>query len=110
VAGTSSDRTGRRRSRRHGTPSPRSTPRCSSSCRFHLAETIDEWSRTPVPPGIGELAAARSGAVFALDGSAYFSRPGPRVIDGVEMLAEIMDPEAFVDIAPAGGWAPVEAG
>jgi iron complex transport system substrate-binding protein len=65
-------------------------------CGFHLAETIDEWSRTPVPPGIGELAAARSGAVFALDGSAYFSRPGPRVIDGVEMLAEIMDPEAFV--------------
>jgi len=79
-------------------------------CGFHLAETIDEWSKTPVPPRIGELAAARSGAVFALDGSAYFSRPGPRVIDGVEMLAEIMDPEAFVDIAPPGGWAPVEVG
>jgi iron complex transport system substrate-binding protein len=48
--------------------------------------------------------------VFALDGSAYFSRPGPRVIDGIEMLAEIMDPEGFVDIAPPGGWAPVEVG
>ena len=55
-------------------------------------------------------AAARSGAVFAVDGSAYFSRPGPRVIDGVEMLAEIMDPEGFVDVAPPGGWAPVEVG
>ena len=51
-----------------------------------------------------------SGQVFALDGSAYFSRPGPRVIDGVEMLAEIMDPEGFMDIAPPGGWAPVEVG
>ncbi|HET9084989.1 MAG TPA: cobalamin-binding protein [Candidatus Limnocylindrales bacterium] len=79
-------------------------------CGFHLAETIDEWARTPVPPRIKELAAARSGQVFALDGSAYFSRPGPRVIDGVEMLAEIMDPEGFVDIAPPGGWAPVEVG
>jgi iron complex transport system substrate-binding protein len=79
-------------------------------CGFHLAETIDEWERTPVPPRIKELAAARSGQVFALDGSAYFSRPGPRVIDGVEMLAEIMDPEGFVDIAPPGGWAPVEVG
>ena len=48
--------------------------------------------------------------MVALDGSAYFSRPGPRVIDGVEMLAEIMDPEAFVEIAPPGGWAPIEVG
>jgi iron complex transport system substrate-binding protein len=79
-------------------------------CGFHLAETIDEWSKTQVPPRIKELGAARSGQVFALDGSSYFSRPGPRVIDGVEMLAEIMDPEGFVDIAPPTGWAPVEVG
>jgi iron complex transport system substrate-binding protein len=76
-------------------------------CGFHLAETVREWARTEVPPWIVELPAARRGAVVALDGSAYFSRPGPRVIDGIEMLAEIMDPEAFVDIAPPGGWTPV---
>jgi iron complex transport system substrate-binding protein len=46
--------------------------------------------------------------VYALDGSAYFSRPGPRVIDGVEILAGIMDPDAFGDVAPAGGWVQVE--
>lgn len=79
-------------------------------CGFHLAETIDEWTRMPAPPSIAELTAARRGTVFAVDGSAYFSRPGPRVIDGIEMLAEIMDPEAFVDVAPPGGWAPVEVG
>ena len=80
-------------------------------CGFHLAETVDEWARTPVPP-LDRGAARRHGRgqVFALDGSAYFSRPGPRVIDGIEMLAEIMDPEGFVDIAPPGGWAPVEVG
>ena len=77
-------------------------------CGFHLAETIDEWRRTDVPPWVGDLTAARRGAVFALDGSSFFSRPGPRVIDGIEMLAEIMDPEGFVDVAPPGGWAPVE--
>lgn len=77
-------------------------------CGFHLAETIHEWSRTRIPPWVAELAAARCGAVFAVDGSAYFSRPGPRVIDGIEMLAEIMDPEGFVDVAPPGGWTPVE--
>jgi len=79
-------------------------------CGFHLAETIHEWARTPIPPWVADLVAARRGAVFALDGSAYFSRPGPRVIDGIEMLAEIMDPEGFVDVAPPGGWAPVEVG
>ena len=76
-------------------------------CGFHLAETQAEWARTPRPPGFEELTAVRRGQVFALDGSAYFSRPGPRVIDGIELLAEIFDPDAFVDIAPFGSWTPV---
>ncbi len=76
-------------------------------CGFHLAETIREWQRTTTPPWFQELPAVQRGAVFALDGSAYFSRPGPRVIDGIELLAEIMDPDGFVNAAPPGGWAPV---
>lgn len=76
-------------------------------CGFHLPETIDEWQATSVPPWIGDLTAARRGSVFALDGSSFFSRPGPRVIDGIELLAELIDPEAFVDVAPPGAWAPV---
>jgi len=77
-------------------------------CGFHLAETQAEWARTLRPPGYEELTAVRRGQVFALDGSAYFSRPGPRVIDGIELLAEIFDPAAFVDIAPYGSWTPVD--
>jgi iron complex transport system substrate-binding protein len=76
-------------------------------CGFHLAETQAEWERTRRPPGYEDLTAVRRGQVFALDGSAYFSRPGPRVIDGIELLAEIFDPDAFVDIAPFGSWTPV---
>ena len=78
-------------------------------CGFHLAETQAEWARTRRPPGYADLTAVSRGRVFALDGSAYFSRPGPRVIDGIELLAEIFDPGAFVDIAPFGSWAPVES-
>lgn len=76
-------------------------------CGYHLAETIAGWARTPRPPGWPDLVAAQRGHVFALDGSAYFSRPGPRVIDGVELLAEIFDPDGFVDIAPPAGWTPI---
>jgi iron complex transport system substrate-binding protein len=79
-------------------------------CGFHLSETVRNWARTPIPPWLAELPAVQRGAVFAVDGSAYFSRPGPRVIDGIELLAEIMDPAGFVDIAPPGGWTPVPVG
>jgi len=78
-------------------------------CGFHLPETVREWARVRRPPGYADLTAVRRGRVFALDGSAYFSRPGPRVIDGIELLAEIFDPDAFVDVAPFGSWTPVES-
>jgi iron complex transport system substrate-binding protein len=76
-------------------------------CGMHLADTLRAWRATPRPSSWSELSAVRRGQVFALDGSAYFSRPGPRVIDGIELLAEIFDPSAFVDLAPAGSWVPV---
>jgi iron complex transport system substrate-binding protein len=76
-------------------------------CGYHLAETVAEWSRTPKPVWLPDLPAAHRGAIVAVDGSAYFSRPGPRVIDGIELLAEVMDPAGFVDIAPPASWTPV---
>lgn len=77
-------------------------------CGYHLAETVAEWARVSRPPGYTELMAVDRDQIFALDGSAYFSRPGPRVIDGIELLAEIFDPDGFVDIAPFGSWTPVQ--
>jgi iron complex transport system substrate-binding protein len=76
-------------------------------CGFHLAETVDEWARAPRPAWYGDLPAVRRGQVFAVDGSSYFSRPGPRVIDGIELLAEILDPDGFEEIAPVGSWTPI---
>lgn len=42
-----------------------------------------------------KLAALGAARVVAVDGNAYFSRPGPRVIDGLELLAELLHPEIF---------------
>jgi iron complex transport system substrate-binding protein len=72
-----------------------------------LAETVAAWRTTPRPAAWDELQAARRGHVLAFDASAYFGRPGPRVVDGIELLAEIFDPAAFVDLAPAESWVPV---
>jgi iron complex transport system substrate-binding protein len=76
-------------------------------CGYHLRETVAEWHATPRPEWIDDLSAIASGNLIALDGSSYFSRPGPRVVDGIEMLAEIFDPEAFRDLSPATGWTPI---
>ena len=42
-----------------------------------------------------ELVAVGAGEVVAVDAAAYFSRPGPRIIDGLELLAHILHPEKF---------------
>jgi len=75
---------------------------------MHLPEATRAWMAAPRPPFWSEIQAVRRGQVFVLDASAYFGRPGPRVIEGIEILAEIFDPVAFVDLAPGGSWVPVQ--
>jgi iron complex transport system substrate-binding protein len=57
-------------------------------CGFSLERTVREYHRTNFLPGW-------SGEVYAVDGSSHFNRPGPRLIDGVEILAEIFHPGVF---------------
>jgi iron complex transport system substrate-binding protein len=76
-------------------------------CGFDAARTAREYERMQKPDWFDELSAVRRGELFALDGSGYFSRPGPRVIDGIALLAELMDPEGFVDVAPPEAWIPI---
>ncbi|HVA86194.1 MAG TPA: cobalamin-binding protein [Candidatus Saccharimonadales bacterium] len=77
-------------------------------CGYHVGEAAREWKRTPRPPFWRELDAVRRGQMFVVDGSAYFSRPGPRVIDGMAILAEIFDPDGFEELSPVGSWTPVD--
>jgi len=44
-------------------------------------------------PGWSDLPCTRSGNIFVVDGSAYFSRPGPRLVDSLEILAHAIHPE-----------------
>jgi iron complex transport system substrate-binding protein len=44
-----------------------------------------------------QLAMVGAGEVVAVNASAYFSRPGPRIVDGLELLAHIIHPELFPD-------------
>jgi len=44
-----------------------------------------------------ELARVGAGEVVAVDAAAYFSRPGPRIIDGLELLAYILHPELVAE-------------
>ena len=76
-------------------------------CGFDAFTTAAEWGRTPKPEWFNELRAVRSGELFALDGSAYFSRPGPRVVEGIALLAELIDPAGIMDVAPSEGWVPL---
>jgi iron complex transport system substrate-binding protein len=76
-------------------------------CGFHLQDGVETWRTARRPPYWNRLEAVRRGQVFALDGSAYFSRPGPRVIAGIELLAEIFDPDTFIETSPPGSWTPL---
>ena len=61
-------------------------------CGFHLRETVEEAARIPFPHLWHQLPAVQNGQVFAVDGSSYFNRPGPRIVDGLEILAELLHP------------------
>jgi iron complex transport system substrate-binding protein len=45
-----------------------------------------------------ELARRKAGKIVAVDAGAYFSRPGPRLVDGLELLASIIHPELFAEL------------
>jgi iron complex transport system substrate-binding protein len=63
-------------------------------CGFDLPRTLDEWAAFDSPSAIRRTPAWRDGEICAIDGSAYVSRPGPRLVDGVEILAAIVDGRA----------------
>ncbi len=66
-----------------------------SPCGFHLKKALEHVDQLFDLPGWQDLPAVRLGRVFAVDASSYFARPGPRVIDGTELLAHLIHPELF---------------
>lgn len=62
-------------------------------CGFSVERTLRELDVVRHAPGWADLPAVRGAGVYAVDASAYFTRPGPRLVDGVEILATLLHPE-----------------
>jgi iron complex transport system substrate-binding protein len=77
-------------------------------CGFGLERCKSEGELLANNAGIGGLPAVQAGRVFAVDGSAYFSRPGPRIVDSLEILAHLIHPELFPPPPLEGAFAPID--
>ena len=64
-------------------------------CGFGVDRAAAESRILTALPRAEELPAIRDDQVFATDSSAYFARPGPRIVDSLEILADIIHPELF---------------
>jgi iron complex transport system substrate-binding protein len=64
-------------------------------CGFNLDKVIELTPQLFTNPGWSELPAVRDGRVYAVDANSYFARPGPRVVDGTELLAHLIHPDLF---------------
>ena len=73
-------------------------------CGFDLARTRRELDALTGRPGFAELRAARTGRVALADGNAYFNRSGPRLVESLEILAEILHPGAFAPVHRGAAW------
>ncbi len=74
----------------------------SMPCGYRLEESVAQVQMVVDVAGWAKLPALKSGNVYALNGSWYFNRPGPRVVDGIEMLARILHPDASRGPVPLG--------
>ena len=70
-------------------------------CGFDLERTRRDLPLLRQREGWADIPAVRDGRVYAVDGSQYFSRPGPRVVDSLEITAEILHPDLFAGRFPA---------
>jgi len=66
-------------------------------CGYDLQETVDEYATWDGPNDWTTVPAVRNDRVFAVDATSHFSRPGPRLAEGVEVLASIFHPDSVPD-------------
>jgi iron complex transport system substrate-binding protein len=64
-------------------------------CGFHVKRTVWEYGAAKFSDAYMNLPAVRERRVFAVDANSYFSRPGPRLAEGVALLAHLFHPDLF---------------
>lgn len=76
-------------------------------CGFDIRRARQEIHLLAERPGWETLPAVRSGRVYLTDATSYFSRPGPRIVTGLEILAQILHPEVVRVPLPPGAVEPL---
>ena len=64
-------------------------------CGYYTEDILRQLPKTAFPAFFKEIPAFQNGEVWAMDASSYFSRPAPRIVNGVEILAKVFHPEVF---------------
>jgi len=78
----------------------------TAPCGFELERTLEHAGELTGRDGWADLSAVQSGRVFGMDGHHYVNRPGPRLVDTLEYLAGVIQPERF-DAPPAEALRPL---
>jgi iron complex transport system substrate-binding protein len=73
-------------------------------CGFDMARTLQEMPLLEHRHGWCKLKAVQRNRIFVADGNQYFNRPGPRIVESLEILAEIFHPELFPSRHEGKGW------
>jgi iron complex transport system substrate-binding protein len=77
-------------------------------CGFGLEKAADQARQLSTYPGWADLPAVRDSRVYAVDANSYFARPGPRVVEGTELLAHLLHPDRFAWSGPPNAFRRLE--
>jgi len=72
-------------------------------CGYNAERAGRDYQLLKTYSGFDSLPAVRNGHIYIVDANAYFSRPGPRIVDSLEILAGILHPDEFPKFTFAGG-------
>ncbi|MCC8411129.1 cobalamin-binding protein [Mucilaginibacter sp. UR6-1] len=73
-------------------------------CGFGIDRTMREINLLLDQPGFADLKAIKNNRLYIADGNQYFNRPGPRLVDSLEIMAEIINPKQFIFGFEGNGW------
>jgi iron complex transport system substrate-binding protein len=73
-------------------------------CGFNLEQVVEQSASLSALPGWSDIPAVRDSRVYAVDANSYFARPGPRVVEGTELLAHLFHPDRCAWDGPPGAF------
>jgi iron complex transport system substrate-binding protein len=71
-------------------------------CGYDVARARRDYELLRQFPGLNSIPAAQTGEIHVVNASAYFARPGPRIVDSLEILAGILHPSEFPEFLSRG--------